>query len=149
MDEFGGVEIITLFNRLPELSPLLQIVVGQLVRKAAFDLEALAATLAPVDLGALKSSIYVVTSKDSDYETHAAAAQSLRPDATVLPQVEAPKSPTMAIVAVGMDYGLYQEFGTVYQPAQPYLTPAAEVVKPQFLAALSGLEQFLKLGGAL
>lgn len=149
MDDLGGVEIITLFNRLPELAPLLQVVVGQMVRKAAFDIQALAAVLAPVDLGALKSSIYVVTSKDSDYETHAAIAASLRPDATVLSEVEAPKSPTMAIVAVGMDYGLYQEFGTVYQPAQPYLTPAAEVVRPQLLAALGGLEQFLKLGGAL
>lgn len=149
MDDIGGVEIITLFNRLPELALLLQVVVGQLVRKAAFDIQALAAVLAPVDLGALKSSIYVVTSKDSDYAAHAAAAASLRPGATVLPEVEAPKSPTQAIVAVGMDYGIYQEFGTVYQPAQPYLTPAAEVVKPQFIAALSGLEQFLKLGGAL
>ena len=149
MADFGGVEIVTLFNRLPEIAPLLQVVVGRLVRKSAFDIQALAAVLAPVDLGALKSSIYVVTKDSSDYETHAAAAQSIRPDATVLPEVEAPKSPTLAIVAVVMDYGIYQEFGTVYQPAQPYLTPAAEIVKPQFMAALSGLEAFLKLGGEL
>lgn len=34
---------------------------------------------------------------------------------------------------VGVDYGIHQEFGTIYQNAQPYLRPALRDLEPQIV----------------
>ena len=39
------------------------------------------------------------------------------------------------IVADGVEYGLYQERGTVNMPAHPFMVPAVEAVRPGFAAA--------------
>lgn len=131
-----SVEVIELFNLFPELPELLQRAVARATQKAAFDIQAQAARLAPVDTGFLKSSLYVVTRATS---TYAQGADQPPQGAELLPEVERPRSPTVAYIAVGASYGIYPEFGTVNTPAQPYLTPAAELVYPQYLAALKAL----------
>jgi len=40
-----------------------------------------------------------------------------------------------AIVADGVEYGIYQEFGTVKMGAQPFMSPAVEAVRPGWDAA--------------
>lgn len=40
-------------------------------------------------------------------------------------------------VVATADHAIFQEYGTRFQPAQPYLTPAAEAVRPQYLAAVA------------
>lgn len=134
-------EVMVLFNLFPELPELIQRAVVKAVKKAAFDIQAHAAAGKPRDTGFLKSSIYVVTKNASTY------GQNLEGDGTgeMLPEVEKPTSPTVAYVAVGANYGVYQEFGTVNMAAQPYLVPAAEYVYPQFIAALTELEASLEL----
>lgn len=42
-------------------------------------------------------------------------------------------------VVVGAEYGVYHEFGTRFLPARPFLGPAADLVRPQFRAAMAGV----------
>lgn len=137
------VEITVIYDHFPELAKGLEIVVSQLVRKAAFDIQALAQASHPYqdDTGFNTSSIYVVTHDES---TYGQGVNTPSGGATLLDEVEQPESKTEAIVAVGSSYGLYLEMGTVNMPAFPYLTPAAELVKPEFIAAMTTLERWLK-----
>lgn len=68
--------------------------------KAAFDVEAGAKDRAPKDTGALANSINVTK-----------PAELAR------------------VIADGVEYGIYQEFGTVRHGAQPFLTPAVEAAR--------------------
>lgn len=91
-------------NRFPELSAQLQARAEQIVTKAAFDVEAEAKTVVPVDTGNLKNSIQTA-------------------------KVE----PLKAIVHTGtVEYAEYVEYGTSRMAAQPYMTPAAEAVRPAY-----------------
>jgi len=47
-----------------------------------------------------------------------------------------PGKPIDRIVADGVDYGKYQEFGTARFPARPCARPAAEAVLPGFVDAI-------------
>jgi HK97 gp10 family phage protein len=102
------------FNKLPQLKGQSKQKASQAVRKAAFDIEAGAKQRAPVNTGALKNSIEA-TGEDGK----ALAAGGL-----------------MAEIGPGVDYGIFVELGTHKQAAKPYLTPAAEAVKPSFLEAM-------------
>lgn len=138
-------EYEVLYNVLPELAAALAKAASELVRKAAFDIQARAAQNAPVATGYLKSSIYTVT---KDASTYGQGVTTPPPGASLLDQVPAPTSATEALVAVGANYGAYIELGTSKAPAQPYLIPAADAVRPSFEAAMAKLEDALKDGGA-
>jgi HK97 gp10 family phage protein len=131
------------FNHFPEYESRLQQAADKMVRKAALDIERLAKQKAPVDTGALRNSIYTVTSTDSDYTAASSSAGKRNQDAEQFPPVEQ-QPPGQAIVAVGMSYGAYVEYGTRHMAARPYLTPAAETVRPQFLAAMGRLEEMMR-----
>lgn len=98
-----------------------------LVRTAALKIEQQAKIAAPVDTGFLRNSIYTVTNRESGRPAADAAAQSIRKGASLGPEPTADDDLT-AIVAVGAEYGIYVELGTVRAPAQPYLLPAARKV---------------------
>lgn len=114
--------------------------VGKVVRKTAFDLQAaMQAHIranGQIDTGFLVNSVYVVTSEDNSYNSggHADAFAS----------VDAPREPTTAYVAVAANYGAYQNYGTRFQPARPFVEPAVDEVRPEFEAAMSAVEQYLK-----
>lgn len=134
----GDVTIRITANRLPTLPARLRQQASAAVRKAAFDIEANAKQSVPVDTGALKNSIYTVTDQGSTYGQAVGSASSANPHGH--PVAEAPKPAGIsAVVAVGMEYGVYVELGTRKMAARPFLGPAAEVVKPAFLAALAQL----------
>jgi phage gpG-like protein len=40
------------------------------------------------------------------------------------------------VVRVNVEYGAYNEYGTVHMAARPYFGPAGMIVRPQFIAAL-------------
>ncbi len=44
-----------------------------------------------------------------------------------------------ATVAPGTEYSMYLEYGTRFMPAQPFVKPAFEIVKPKFLDDLKKL----------
>jgi HK97 gp10 family phage protein len=65
------------------------------VEESARELVADAKRRAPVDTGALRDSLHYTMT-----------------------------GPTEATAGDGVEYGIYQEFGTVHMPAQPFLVPA-------------------------
>nr|DAF00001.1 MAG TPA: putative tail component [Caudoviricetes sp.] len=81
------------------------------VAKAAFDVEARAKSLAPVDTGALRNSIGTDLGGD---------------------RLSAVIGPTAA-------YGIYLELGTRRMAPQPYMGPALDAVEPGFVAAMEQL----------
>jgi HK97 gp10 family phage protein len=83
------------------------------VRSSALAIERGAKLRAPVDTGALRSSINT---------TLAAGAASI--SAEVGPEVS---------------YGIFLEYGTWRMPPQPYLGPAFDEVEPSFIAAIEDL----------
>jgi HK97 gp10 family phage protein len=137
MASFG--EYIIVWNLLPELAAKLEKAVDAAARKAAFDIQAKAQALAPVDTGFLKNSIYTITDKGSTYGNIAAPPEG----AEALAEVSKPAKPVRAVVAVAANYGVFVEFGSVHGPAQPYLTPAADAVMPSYQAALEKLEDVM------
>jgi HK97 gp10 family phage protein len=129
------------FNHLPEIKAAIHKAAVQLVKKAAFDVQAAAMSKAPVATGYMKSSVYTVT---SDASTYGAGVVGGGPGSYLLPQVPKPPTDEIAYVAVGANYGIYVEYGTSRMAAQPYLTPAADAVRPGFLAAFERLEDYIK-----
>lgn len=101
---------VSLTSRLPQLEAQLVAKAQQGVQKAANDVESHAKGVAPVDTGNLRSSI----------QSESTGALS-------------------AVVNAGAEYGIYQEYGTYKMAAQPFMVPAAEAVRPQFIAYMSRL----------
>lgn len=85
------------------------------IRKTAYDIEASAKALAPVDTGNLKSSI---SHTDARIGTTGALAIEIGPTA---------------------NYGIFLEVGTSRMPAQPFMGPAADRHAPSFEQAMAQL----------
>ena len=102
------------FDKLPELEGLLLERAAQAVTRAASDIEEHAKAVVPVDTGNLKSRIST--------------------------KQEGPVSASVG--SRGVDYGIHVEYGTYKMRAQPYMRPAAERVRPAFIAAM---EQIAKI----
>ncbi len=128
------------FNHFDEVADALPDILSKVVRKAAFDIQSDAQSLAPRDTGFLANSIYVKTSKESTYSQ---VEQPTKKDASLLEEVETPPDDQTAYVAVGSNYGIYVEYGTVHQPAQPYLTPAVEAGQEALEKAASAIESMI------
>ncbi len=110
-----AARVVIRYNRLPRIAERLSDAVGAIVRKAAFDVEANAKAVVPVDTGKLKNSI------TSEFPLQ-----------------------TKAIIAPHTDYAIFVEYGTRKQRAQPYMRPAAEKVGPAFIEGCRRLEERLK-----
>ncbi|MGD7788213.1 HK97-gp10 family putative phage morphogenesis protein [Propionibacteriaceae bacterium Y1700] len=82
-----------------------------IVTKAAYDVQAQAQALAPVDTGALRSSI------STDVQTLAAEV-----------------GPTV-------NYGAHLEYGTSRMAPRPYMGPALDAVEPGFTEAMAELTE--------
>lgn len=97
-------------NILPPIIAGLEAKAEAFTAKAAHDIEAGAKSRAPVDTGTLRNSIQATKT-----------------------------GPLAWRVTVGVEYGLFVEWGTAHMAAQPYLGPAVQEVRPQFLAAMRSL----------
>src|SRR5258705_495794 len=84
------------------------------VRKAAFDVERIAKTLAPVDTGFLKNSIHTEI-QTNNFRTYGAE------------------------VIADASYASFLESGTSRMAPQPYMQPALDRVSPGFTAALQAI----------
>ena len=93
--------------KLDEVSDRARANVDKAIEKAAFDTEAHAKARAPVDTGLLRNSINHRRRGEAFFE------------------VESP-----------VHYSVFQEYGTSRMVAQPYMTPAVEVVKPSLIRAI-------------
>lgn len=88
------------------------------LRNVAFTVETLAKRRAPVDTGALRASIYTVMKEGKRLPEVPGEPRRTR--------IPTPDGELVAHVGPSVDYGVYQEFGTRYMTAQPYLLPALE-----------------------
>lgn len=96
-------------SRVPYVTAAVYAKAAAATAKAAHDIEAGAKSMAPVDTGLLRSSI-------------------------------AAKGSGLAwVVESPVDYSVFQEFGTSRMAAQPYMIPAAERVRPSYIAAMRAL----------
>jgi len=108
----------------------------------ADQLATLAAQMAPVDTGALRASIYINDGDTSNYDLRVGSAERLNPDMDALEEISPEFVITLSttpgaraysvVVGVAAHYGLYQEEGTVFQPPQSFMRPAAEIVGSDF-----------------
>lgn len=110
----ASVEVKIVSNRLPAIAAKLPGAARQIVQKAVADVEAQAKPRAPFEFGTLRNSI----------QGHMTG-------------------PTSGEVSTGVEYAEYQERGTVKMPAHPFMTPAADAVRPSFEAAAKALAEGL------
>lgn len=133
------IQLIVVSSGIPKLRNLprrLGPELEQAVRETAFYIEKEAKLACPVDTGALRASIYTVTKSSSGYNQSKTNAVTRRASGSkktagrptgpeeLSPEVRQPGAYT-AIVAVGMAYGVYVEYGTSRMAARPYLSTAA------------------------
>jgi HK97 gp10 family phage protein len=105
----AGEVSVIVVSRLPLIAAAAVAKAEEHTRKAAFDIEAHAKANAPVDTGNLRNSINT-TGSGLAYEVTSPAV-----------------------------YSVYQEYGTRKMAAHPFMTPAVELVRPAFLAAMRTL----------
>lgn len=101
-----AMEIVVVWNRIPALIAFVESETRRAVKASADRVAERARQMAPVDTGALRSSIQAVSTT-------------------------AGKS---AEVRVGVEYAAYVEYGTYKMAAQPYLSPAVAQEQERFFA---------------
>ncbi len=125
------------FNHFGQIADALPEMLGQIVRKTAFDCQAniqgFIRANGQIDTGFMVNSVYTVTSEGSTYSGGVDA----------LPEVGGADQ-TTAYVAVAANYAVYQEFGTRFMPGKPFFYPGVEATRGSFEAACSRLEDLLK-----
>lgn len=109
MASSGGLSFRTrvVFNNFPKVKANMVSVAEQATAKAAQDMVAQMMTRVPVDTGFLKNSV----------QAQKVGAAHWR-------------------VTVGADYGVYVEFGTRFNQAQPFFYPSVAEVGPTFIQAM-------------
>lgn len=126
------------FNHFPSLAEALPGVLSQVVRKTAFDgqanIQAQIRSNNQIDTGFMLNSVYVKTGQESTYTGGEHA----------LPEVEAPPDEQTAYIGVAAYYGMYQNYGTRFQPARPFFEPGIEATRPGFEAAIGAIEDKLR-----
>lgn len=93
-------------NKLPSMEKAIRDATRQAVRETTEEAAEIARNLAPVDTGALKDSITT--------------------------EMQGNQYASTGIIHVGVPYGIYQEMGTRYMAAQPFLAPAIDAVSQGF-----------------
>ncbi len=112
------MEVKVVFDDIPRIISELDGVMEVIVKKTTYDCEAAAKRRAPVDTGALRSSI------QSRFPTKLTGE-----------------------VTVGVNYAIYVEYGTYKMRAQPFLAPALREVESAFQRAVgAALERLAKRG---
>lgn len=103
------------FNHFAKIAAQLPDEADAIVQEHALRVEAGAKIDVPVDTGTLKNSIQTEPERKASW-----------------------------VVYTNQDYAIFQEYGTVKMGARPYMTPAAERVRPLFVRAMQQLEGRLK-----
>lgn len=149
---------ITVFVRKNEIPQVMGSIVEKTVdavRDSAHFMRDYAQSIAPVQTGSFRASLYVNGPNDeSDYAARAGAAKEANPRAVIVPELQAanldPKVDRLrdrlgrfslpeAVVAPAVEHGLFLEEGTVRMSPRPTLRPAALVTEQFFKNAMGGV----------
>lgn len=134
-----SVKTIVQFNHFERLLERMLHATDGALDRSARTVRTDAQSLVHVDTGATKASVYVSSPNGSDYGDAIGAAAGMDRHATMLPAEHVGKHE--ALVGVADAAGIYEEYGTRYVPAHPFLTPAAEGRRDHFTEAVrSALE---------
>lgn len=106
------------------------------VRDNAHYMRDVARSIAPVQTGAFKESIYVHgPGSESDFSLAAVRAMALRPAAEIVPEVQTlninPQKPE-ALVSSAVEYAVHLEEGTAFMPPRPTFRQAALATEMPF-----------------
>ena len=129
------------FNHFKLLAEQEHRAVVAIVKVTTFNVEHRTKANAKVKTGYMKSTVYSDVEGESDYGQGSIQAPA---GAELLPH-EQHERDTQGIVGVGASYGIYVEMGTSRAPAQPFLVPAMEAERADFVHALSRIEEHFKL----
>ena len=115
----------------------------KIVRSVAFDVQGRAVIYSRWKTGANRASIFVRTSKTNGYQAASEAAKQAAAAKGVIVETHdpTPGDPEVgtAYVAPGMEYSFFLEFGTSRMPAYPFIFPAVEDARGQFMAKFADL----------
>ena len=139
---------------LEELARALPEAADRGIRKLAYGAQRQAQDRVPVDTGALKSSIYTVTSRQSGMAAALARAKALRPGARPAEGLPTSAQRGEAYVACGVEYGIYVEYGAMFgrRPGfaefvvkvktgeTPHYEPGRYALRPGYLFMADALE---------
>lgn len=125
----------------------------KIVRETAFRIEDKGKRQVVVDTGALRSSIYVKSSKNNGYQKAVSAALEKNKEASAQPDDFPNPKEGEAIIGSSMEYALWIEIGrrgkqgedgttTGGMPARPYLVPAAESERADFERKLKDVGKY-------
>ena len=140
---------------LDALVPNLNAKLGIVVRKTAFDAQALAQQAIPRDTGAAGNSIYVQSERASEYGDKKSAVLAANPKAEVFDEIQSGELETQvtaavsAILAVMVYYGIYLEFGTAKMAARPFFLQAVAAVEANFIKGCSQAVKEAAQGGVI
>ena len=133
------------FNNWSRIADAFDEAQSQVVRKTAFDWLANAQAQIrannQIDTGFMVNSGYVRTYDDS---TYAASGDPLKKGQQKFPEVEKPANNKEAYMAFGASYAWYQNYGSRFQPARPFLEPSRELTRASFEEALARIESKLR-----
>jgi len=136
---------VTLTSQIPALVSGIQTKATANVASAGKFCQNYAQLVAPKDTGALAASIYVSgPGDDTTYPQAESGAIDRNPlirevVTEIKPQEvddkSGPQHP-VAVIAPAAPYGIFQEDGTRYMAPQPFMRPAAEQTRNQFLGLM-------------
>jgi hypothetical protein len=129
-------KIVIQFNRLPELAAKLPRETSAVVRETAFEVQRRAQESMEGDKSGL---MYGRHQASSPGEAPAVDTGFLRSSIGVRMTGQ-----TSAEVAVGAEYGAGLEFGTAHILPRPFMVPAADAARPEFVAKCNALLESLK-----
>ena len=123
------------YNHFPGIIAALDEALKALIVKAAHDIEAASKAHIrandQIDTGNMVNGVYTSTSEGNTYP--GSASEHLTDSAP------APDDEYTAYVGYAANYSAYQNYGTRYQPARPFVEPAVDDVKPSLDAALDAI----------
>ena len=135
-------KIVIQFNRLPELAAKLPRETSAVVRETAFEVQRRAQESMEGDKS---GRIY---SKSASHGRHQASSPGEAPavDTGFLRSSIGVRmtGQTSAEVTVGAEYGAGLEFGTAHILPRPFMVPAADAARPEFVAKCNALLESLK-----
>ena len=140
------VSVRIVSNRIPQVVAQIEANAKAAVDETAADIQQRAEATAPRDTGSLAASIYRTNGEESDYGQRSGRASNLNDGAKILPEIRLDSvistsggtQPTYgAVVAPAVSHGLFQELGTRFQRAQPFLLPATLGNESDFVTRMS------------
>lgn len=124
------------FNNLPKIAASARGQIGAVVRKTAFDLE----IISKESMEGQKTGIVYHRPGGAQHQSSAPGEAPAVDSGVLAGSIQDMfESELLAYVYTNTQYARYLEFGTAFMEARPFFKPAADQVRPAFLAAVKAV----------